>query len=222
MLRNKPGHQMKADQQDPKASSDTRTLILDATEQIMAEEGYAGVSSRKVAAKAGLKSNLVHYYFPTMDELFIAAFHRLEDGYDARFASAAASSRPLRNLWLLTKESVSAKLILEFNALASHRPAVREIIGRSARRDRSIMTAALDTIFTRYGIDREQFPPKVAALLMAGITRALSTERVLGAEDGHADALAFVDRLLGQIEPTGRPRTSGDKNGTTLLLPDAE
>jgi TetR/AcrR family transcriptional regulator len=192
---------MKAEQHDPKVVLDTRTLILDATEKIMVEEGYAGVSSRKVAAKAGLKSNVLHYYFPTMDALFIAAFQRLEDGYDQRFARAAASDLPLHNLWLLARESVSAKLILEFTALASHRPAVREIIGRSARRDRSIMTAALDCVFTRYGIDRDELPPKVVAILMAGLTRALSTERALGADDGHAEALAFVDRLLGRLEP---------------------
>lgn len=198
---------MKAGQADPKVTLDTRTLILDATEKIMVEEGYAGVSSRKVAAKAGLKSNVLHYYFPTMDALFIAAFHRLEDGYDQRFARAAASDQPLHNLWELARESVSAKLILEFTALASHRPAVREIIGRSARRDRSIMTAALDSVFTRYGIDRDELPPKVVAILLAGLTRALSTERVLGADDGHVEALAFVDRLLGRLEPGRSPAT---------------
>lgn len=198
---------MKADQHDPKAMLDTRTLILDATEKIMVEEGYAGVSSRKVAAKAGLKSNVLHYYFPTMDALFIAAFHRLEDGYDQRFARAAASDQPLHNLWELARESVSAKLILEFTALASHRPAVREIIGRSARRDRSIMTAALEAVFTRYGINRDEMPPKVAAILLAGLTRALSTERVLGSDDGHPEALAFVDRLLSRLEPKRSPAT---------------
>src|SRR5687768_9616837 len=91
------------------SGTDTRTRILDATEQIMLEEGYAGVSSRKVAARAGLKSKLLHYYFATMDELFIAAFQRREDQHFARFAGAAASSTPLRDLWTLSVDAASSR-----------------------------------------------------------------------------------------------------------------
>jgi AcrR family transcriptional regulator len=86
---------MAADPNNGTSNQDTRTRILDATERIMLEEGYAGVSSRKVAARAGLKSKLLHYYFATMDDLFIAAFQRREDWHIARFASiehAAARS----------------------------------------------------------------------------------------------------------------------------------
>ena len=38
-------------------NSATRALILDATEQLIREEGYAAVSTRRVAARAGLKVN---------------------------------------------------------------------------------------------------------------------------------------------------------------------
>ena len=184
---------------------DTRTLILNATEAIMIEQGYAGVSSRKVAEKAGLKSKLLHYYFRSMDELFTAAFHRLEDRYDERFARAAASATPLHDLWALVVDPAAATLVLEFTALANHRPAVRELIGRSARRDRSNFGAALDSIFHRYGIDRDQFPPKFAALLMSGLARALATERALGADDGHAQAMAMVETCLARFEPARPP-----------------
>ena len=42
-------------------NSATRTAILDATELVMVEEGYANASTRRVAARAGLKPSLVHY-----------------------------------------------------------------------------------------------------------------------------------------------------------------
>ena len=193
--------------------SNTRTLILDATEQIMLEEGYAGVSSRKVAAKAGLKSKLLHYYFRTMDDLFIAAFQRREDWYDLRFSTAAASNRPLHDLWSLGMDAASGKLILEFNAVASHRPAVREIIARSARRDRVIVSGSLSAVFQKYGIHAQECSPKVVAILMAGLARAIATERALGTDDGHAEALDFVDRLLLRFEPTqeGYKKLKSDK-----------
>ena len=57
-------------------NSATRALILDATEQLIREEGYAAVSTRRVAAKAGLKPSLVHYYFTTTDDLLLAMSRR--------------------------------------------------------------------------------------------------------------------------------------------------
>ena len=53
-----------------------RAALLDAAEQIMLEEGNPAASSRRVAEKAGLKHQLVHYYFHGMDELFTASFRR--------------------------------------------------------------------------------------------------------------------------------------------------
>lgn len=180
---------------------DTRTRILDATEELMLEEGYAGVSSRKVAAKAGLKSNILHYYFASMDELFIAAFQRREDEHFSRFVGAAASRTPLRDIWSLSVDAASSKLYLEFNALASHRPKVREFIARSNVRDRISTTAALRSLFQKAGIDTQTFSPEVVATVIAGMARVFATDKALGTEEGHAAVLRVVDRLIGQIEP---------------------
>ena len=56
-----------------------RMVLLDAAEQLMIDEGYAAVTSRRVAEKAGLKPQLVHYYFRTMDDLFLEVFRRYAD-----------------------------------------------------------------------------------------------------------------------------------------------
>src|SRR5271170_1903355 len=62
-----------------------RGLLLDAAEQLMIEEGYAAVTSRRLANKAGLKPQLVHYYFRNMEELFLEVFRRrAEEGLQAQ------------------------------------------------------------------------------------------------------------------------------------------
>ena len=53
-------------------TSETRFLLLDITEQVMLQDGYAAVSSRRVAKDAGVAPALVHYYFGTLDDLFVA------------------------------------------------------------------------------------------------------------------------------------------------------
>lgn len=190
-------------------STGPRTAILDATEHIMLEEGYAAVSSRRVASRAGLKSQLLHYYFRTMDDLFIAVFQRLEDEYDEHFARAVASDHPIRELWKLSMKPASTGLILEFKALATHRKTIRVLIARSARRDRSMHVAALSRIMERRGLGSEGLSPMILALLMASVARTLVTEAALGVSDGHAEMLAFIERHLRRIESLpGTPKSS--------------
>ena len=52
---------------------DTRAAILAATRSLFAAHGFAGTSMRAVAAEAGVDAALVHHYFGSKDDLFIAA-----------------------------------------------------------------------------------------------------------------------------------------------------
>ncbi|WP_244931226.1 TetR family transcriptional regulator [Nocardioides sp. W7] len=62
---------------------DTRAAILAAARARFAAQGYAGTSVRGVAADAGVDAALVHHYFGTKDDLFVAA---LELRVDPRVA----------------------------------------------------------------------------------------------------------------------------------------
>ncbi|MBB6627414.1 TetR/AcrR family transcriptional regulator [Nocardioides sp. KIGAM211] len=52
---------------------DTRAAILGAARELFAASGYAGTTMRAVAASAGVDAALVHHYFGTKDDLFLAA-----------------------------------------------------------------------------------------------------------------------------------------------------
>src|SRR3954453_4167069 len=52
---------------------DTRATILDSARSAFAESGFAGTTVRGVAAAAGVDAALVHHYFGTKDDLFLAA-----------------------------------------------------------------------------------------------------------------------------------------------------
>jgi len=52
---------------------DTRAAILGAARELFASSGYGGTSIRAVAAAAGVDAALVHHYFGTKDDLFLAA-----------------------------------------------------------------------------------------------------------------------------------------------------
>src|SRR6478736_6738604 len=55
---------------------DMRQAILDAAEGLFARHGFYGVTTRQVAAEAGVDTALIHYYFGAKRELFDAVFLR--------------------------------------------------------------------------------------------------------------------------------------------------
>lgn len=178
--------------------STTRAALLDAAQRLMLEEGYAAVTSRRVAAKAGLKPQLVHYYFRTMDDLFLALLRRGAEKNVERQRRALASPQPLRSLWAFSTEGTG--LIVEFTALANHRKAIRTEIAAYAERFRRLQVEALSSVLEGYGIDSKLFPPVAVMVLMTATSRILAMERGLGMTAGHAEMFAVVERYLVRFE----------------------
>jgi AcrR family transcriptional regulator len=52
---------------------DTRAVILSAARTSFADKGFAGTTIRGIASAAGVDAALVHHYFGTKDDLFMAA-----------------------------------------------------------------------------------------------------------------------------------------------------
>jgi AcrR family transcriptional regulator len=182
-------------------TSTTRAGLVDAAEQLMLAEGYAAVTSRRVAARAGLKPPLVHYYFRTMDDLFLALFRRRAAQGHERLARALASAQPLWALWDLSRDPRGTALTMEFIALANHRKAIRAEIAASADRFRAEQLSGIRRVLDRYGVDSEQWPPVVGTVLMSSISRFLVIEEeMLDMTSGHSETVAFVERLLTRLE----------------------
>jgi AcrR family transcriptional regulator len=182
-------------------------LLIDATIQIMLEEGYAAATSRRVAAKAGVKPALVHYYFPTMDELYLAVFRRGATVYLERQQKALASDRPLHAFWDTLTEPKDTRLLLEFMGLANHRKEIRAEIAAWSDRWREQQITALNFIVREHGLDTDEFPPAGLAVVIASIGRTLILEQGLGSIGGHDEAVALVNRFLDRYEmPTPKAR----------------
>lgn len=183
-------------------TSATRTALLDAAEALMQEEGYAAVTSRRLGAKAGVKPQLVHYYFETMDELFLALLRRRAERGLTFAAEALKTDQPLRVLWDQSNDPRETALNLEFMALANHRKVIRAEMGRFGDRLRQIQEQALARHFAARGI-QAQIPPGVVTLLMASVGLTLVLEATVGMSNAHAETEALVETYLRQFEAGG-------------------
>lgn len=184
--------------------SAVRSHMLDVTEALMLEEGYAAVTSRRLAAKAGVKQPLVYYYFRTMDELFLAVFRRMAEDSLAQLKEALVAPEPIRALWNLNSDRSRTALTMEFLALANHRKVVQVEIARYAERFRSLEVAGLKRLFAQRGTE-VQIPELIVTVLLTSLARGLVQEQALGISKGHAATRGFVEACLKHFERYGKP-----------------
>jgi AcrR family transcriptional regulator len=196
-------------------TSKTRAVLLDVTEQIMVEEGYAAVSSRSVAARAGVKAPLVHYYFPTLDDLFIAAFRRRSERNLERLYNALQGADPLQALWDYANDTAHVALTFEFLALANHRKAIKAELIEVSERFRKVELEAFTPVVAGAGIDVDEFPPDGLLMIMMAIPTQVALQSTLGVSTGHEHALMLVERYLTQLRGAPLRRTTTRKSSKT-------
>jgi AcrR family transcriptional regulator len=83
---------------------DKRTLILQATLDLIAEEGWLGAPMAKVAKRAGVSAGIIYHYFANKDDLIRALYAQIKKQWSASVVAGDALNAPypdhLVQLWL--------------------------------------------------------------------------------------------------------------------------
>jgi TetR/AcrR family transcriptional regulator, regulator of autoinduction and epiphytic fitness len=181
----------------------TRGLILDAAERLMLEEGYAAVTTRRVAQDIGLNAATIHYYYPATDDLFAALHRRLTDRQAQALDAVRDSPDPLAAFWALQSGQAGTALGVEFLALAQHRKALRPLFAQATAAARRRLVEGLGQVLQT----RSDGPTKaeIAALTTAlvAIGRLLANEERVGLSEGHAEVRTLVANLLRSFRADG-------------------
>ena len=177
-----------------------RKALLDAAERLMLEEGYAAVTTRRVAARAGLKPQLVHYYFESMDQLLLVLVRRATAHGRDTLARVLASPKPLRRLWEWSIDTEATALQIEMMALGNHRKAIRAELADGARRLRRMQIDALSEELERSGLVDDVVRADALMMVLASVSRVLVMEKSLGVTSGHRNVRTLVLHYLDQVE----------------------
>jgi AcrR family transcriptional regulator len=175
--------------------------ILDAAESILRQEGYAELTSRNIAQRAGTKQQLVYYYFRTMDDLIVAMIRRSSERELARLETALEGDHALHDLWAICINTVSARLITELMALANHNDGLRVEVIAFIETSRRIQAQALERALAKSGRPASDLTPLAAAFIATSAALALTREAELGVTLGHADVQRLIEQALGGLEP---------------------
>ena len=148
--------------------SNTRAIIVEAAEAVIRNEGYAAASSRRVAQHAGVKPSLVHYYFPTTEDLYLAVFREGAAHSDAMIEKALASENPLLSLWAFFSDTTRTALALEFMAMANRHENIRKEMALHSEAMRTRQAEALETAIGGSLFEATNQDAKALSLVLAG------------------------------------------------------
>ncbi|MEW2251300.1 TetR/AcrR family transcriptional regulator [Streptomyces sp. NPDC058733] len=177
-----------------------RARILDATLDVIADEGIARVSHRRIATRAGVPLGSMTYHFDGIEQVLHEAFGRFTDRmaglFDAHLGAAAdreQARRAVADLVHVLSEGSRRDLVLaqELYTLAARDPAYRVLTHAWMERSRGHL--------------EKHFDPDTARQLDA-LIEGLTLHRALAVEP-HARALTVeaIARITAP-DPGGRAR----------------
>lgn len=174
--------------------------MLNAAEEVLREEGYAALTSRRVADHLGVKQRLVYYYFRTMDDLVLETFKRLSVRELGRLRSAISSERPLHEIWDICINTSDARLISEFMALANRNEGLRDAVIVFIEESRKMQVQTLRKAMADCTTRKQHLPPEVVAFIGTSVALALNREVALGTRKSHAAVEKTIKQFFDELE----------------------
>lgn len=181
----------------------TRSALMDATEAVMRDEGYAAVTSRRVAERAGVNQQTVYYYFQTMGHLLLATYRRRTQRMLDKLERAMTSDRPLHAFWHALGDPFDAALSMEYLALANHNELIRLETIEFGERLRRMQVDKLMEHNEQPASSPQVVTPLAVIVAITYIGHLLGFEATLGIRGGHREIRVLVEWALRQLEPVG-------------------
>jgi AcrR family transcriptional regulator len=200
-------------------TSKTRDVLLDCVEKMMLHEGYPSVTYRSLAAKAGVTPSLVQYYFPSLDDIFVAAIKRYSERNLAYLTETLErrADEPLRAVWEYSWEEATGALMTEFMALGNHRKSIRTEIAAVTESVRKMQLNALVAKFGKNARPIGDLSLPALQLLMSGLPKFLNLEEGIGVKSAHGEVTKALERYIDAVEPptNARKRKAASRRRST-------
>lgn len=180
------------------ARARAEAALLDAAERLLVERGHAGLTTRGLAAEAGVNHGLVHYYFGSLETLLARVLERFTDAMIDRQRAMYSADVPFLEKWrsamrYLESDREYQKVWWELQALAWTRPELRDRVAAVNAAWRSVLTEAFAEPHRRYGIE---MPLAALVSLVITFNEGMILERLSGVTTGHAELLDWIDTWL--------------------------
>ena len=174
-------------------SSENRARLVRLAGRLIRDEGCAAVTARRLAEELGLKRQIVHYYFGTIEDLLIAVIRHSVDRLHERVKLDLNADEPLSVINRIGS-SVSTTLF-EFSAMAMRSKAINAEMQRYMGEYRKIQAQAIERYLAQRGIT-PSISPSATALIINSVAHTLAIEAALGVTEGHLETKELMQQWL--------------------------
>ncbi len=168
------------------------------------------MTTRRVAAEAGLNHGLVHYYFGAVEAVLVAVLDRVLERALARQRAALSGDGPFLARWRAAMGALDehvrcgdAAVLAELAGAAVHAPALRARIAVAAADWHALLDDALAGASREYDLSDGALAP--AAALLAVVLQGMTAERVLAVDRGHRELERWIEGWLLALADGARP-----------------
>ncbi len=187
-----------------------RTALTNAVLTIVAERGLDQVSVREVAATAGVSIGTVQHYFPTKDDMLLAAFNDVVQRIRQRISSLCAGPHVRNNLSAVLHQllpldderAAESRIVLAFAARAATSPALAGVQQTILTEITGALTDAFALAAAHATTDRCRLAAHIALAATDGLAlHAASTHGWISASQLSTTLDFLLDMLLPTTEP---------------------
>jgi AcrR family transcriptional regulator len=176
--------------------------LLDAAERLLVDVGHAGISTRRLAAEAGVNHGLVHYYYGSLENLFIQVLERFTARMIERQQAMYSAERPFIEKWrtamrYLSEDRDYQKVWWELQALSWNRPELQGRVASVNEEWRAVLTEAFAEPHARYGLE---IPLDALVSLVMTFNMGIIQEQLSGITARHGELLEWIDAWLERKE----------------------
>ena len=180
----------------------TKLDLLQAAQEVLVAEGFAGLSTRRVAAAADTQMSQIQYHFGSKEGMILALFEHMNAGLVSRQATTFDdASMSLSQKWhracdYLEEDFASGyvRVFQELIAAGWSNPKIGETVRTALGHWHAVLTALAQDIVRELNVPAPFTPESIAALIAAAF---VGTEALILL--GYEDQIHPLRQALGQI-----------------------
>ncbi len=177
--------------------SEVRGKLIDAAIALVQQDGCSALTAGRLAKELGLSRQSVHYYFGTIDEIFVEIIRRQTEEVKSRTAASFESGNPLRTIWNFRR--ATSAVTAELMAMAQRSEVIRTTLVQSQNELTELSIRAV----AKYadGLEHDlPASPAAMAVILTSISYTVSNGRELGATVGHGETIEAIEGWLDEID----------------------
>lgn len=201
----------------PPPTSSTAQQILAAARSALLESGFAAMSTRKVAERAGVPLSQIHYHFGSKEQLILTMLREQNESLVQRQAEMFALDVPLSDRWRRAcdyldedLDSGYVRVLQEMMAAGWSSPQVREALNQINDAWITVLTDVTERAQAA-GVDLGPFAPSEIVALVASAFLGAESMLLLGRESDTVPirtALRRVGEAIADLEGSVTERAS--------------